>query len=111
MKCSITARHFEASEDLKSYIEDRLGETEKFLDKIIGATIVLSVEKYRNRAEIIIETGIKNFVSEAITDDMYKSVDECQEKLKTQMRRHKERLKNHKFEKVEPTPLEPPEDQ
>ena len=110
MKCSITARHFEASDDLKAYIEERLEETEKFLDKVIGATVVLSVEKYRNRAEIIIETGIRNFVSETMTDDMYKSVDECLDKLKTQMRRHKERLKNHKFEKVEPTPSEPPED-
>ncbi len=110
MKCSITARHFEASADLKSYIEERLDETEKFLDKNIGATVVLSVEKYRNRAEIIIETGIKDFVSETITDDMYKSVDECLDKLKTQMRRHKEKLKNHKFEKVEPTPSESPED-
>ena len=110
MKCSITARHFEASDDLKGYIEERLDETEKFLDKVIGATVVLSVEKYRNRAEVIIETGVKNFVSEAITDDMYKSVDECLDKLKTQMRRHKERLKNHKFEKEEPTPSESPED-
>jgi putative sigma-54 modulation protein len=110
MKCSITARHFEASDDLKTYIEDHLEEIEKFLDKIIGANVVLTVEKYRNRAEIIVETGIRNFVSEAITDDMYRSVDECLGKLKTQTRRHKEKLKHHKFEKTEPVPSESPED-
>lgn len=109
MKITITARHFEASDDLKQHIEGHLEDVEKFLDKIIGATVVLSVEKYRHRAEVIVETSLKKFVCESITDDMYKSVDECVNKLKRQLQRHKEKVKNHKFEKAAMEPDESPE--
>jgi putative sigma-54 modulation protein len=102
MKITITARHFEASADLKSHIESHLEDAGRFLDKVIGATVILSVEKYRHRAEIIVESSGRKFVSEAVADDMYKSVDECVEKLKVQLKRSKEKLKDHKGASAEP---------
>ena len=110
MKITITARHFEASDSLKDHIEDNLSEMDRYLDKILSATVVLSVEKYRHKAVITIDSSVKNFVCEAITDDMQTAFDACLDKLKTQLRRYKERLKNHKIEKVEPTVSEPVED-
>ena len=101
MKITVTARHFETSDDLAAHIEGHLGEIERFFDKATEATVILSVEKYRHRAEVIVETTLKKFVSEAITDDMYKSVDEAVDKTKRQLQRYKEKLKNHKFEKAD----------
>jgi putative sigma-54 modulation protein len=100
MKIVITARHFEASDDLKAHIEGHLDDVERFLDRVNEATVILAVEKYRHRAEIIVTSPIKQFVSAAVTDDMYKSVDECIDKLKAQFKRSKEKLKSHKAGKT-----------
>jgi putative sigma-54 modulation protein len=109
MKITITARHFEASADLRGHIESHLEDAGRFLDRVNGATVILSVEKYRHKAEIIVESSVRKFVSEAVTDDMYKSVDECVEKLKAQLKRSKEKLKEHKNVPTEPVADESPD--
>ena len=104
MKVTITTRHYEATNEFKSYIEDSLDDTERYLDKIQSASVILNTEKYRQKAEIIIDSSAKNFVCEDVTDDMRRSFDNCLDKLKTQLRRYKEKLKNHKVDRLQPLP-------
>lgn len=98
MKTVITARHFEASTGLKAHIEDSLDDMDKYIDRVQSCDVILRVEKYRNQAEIVINSNIRKFVSEATADDMRFAFDSSLEKLKTQLRRHKEKTKSHKGE-------------
>jgi putative sigma-54 modulation protein len=86
----------EPSEKLKEYSHDKLARLEKYLDAVIDAEVVLTVEKFRHRAEIrIVRDGLK-IKAEEETEDMYAALDMVVDKLEKQIKRHREKLKTHK---------------
>ncbi len=96
MQIATTFRHMEASEALKSYAEEKLGRVQKYIDEPIVAQVFLSVEKIRHIAEITITAkGITIKASEE-TNDMYAAIDAVLDKIERQLRRYKEKIKEHK---------------
>src|SRR5512137_114676 len=96
MQISTTFRHMEPSDALRSYAEEKLERVKKYIDEPIGAQVYLTVEKIRHIAEITLNAkGITIKASEA-TNDMYAAVDAVLDKIERQLRRYKERIKEHK---------------
>lgn len=95
MQVSITFRHMDATEALKNHINDKLEHLKKYLIKPIEVHATLSVEKFRHSAEFILTE--QNFRATAIetTDDMYASIDKAISKLETQVKKHKNKVKEH----------------
>jgi putative sigma-54 modulation protein len=86
----------EQSEALKNYAEEKLGRVAKYIDEPISAQVYFSVEKIRHIVEIVISgRGITTKASEA-TNDMYAAVDAVLDKIERQLKRYKEKLKDHK---------------
>ena len=55
MRLDITGRHVEITPALRQLIERRLARVERLLnDSVLSATAILTLEKYRHRAEIIV---------------------------------------------------------
>jgi len=55
MRIDITGRHVEITPALRQLIERRLSRVERLLnDSAVSATVILTLEKYRHRAEIIV---------------------------------------------------------
>jgi putative sigma-54 modulation protein len=55
MRVDITGRHLEITPALRQLIERRLARIERFLnDSAVSATVILTLEKYRHRTEIIV---------------------------------------------------------
>ena len=52
MQTSVTFKNLDSSENLKSYVRDKLDRFDKYLDNPAEATVKLSVEKFRHIAEI-----------------------------------------------------------
>lgn len=96
MNVKITGRHMEMSDALKSYIENALNKLTHHFDKIINADVVLDVEKHRHICEININANGMRIHSKEISNDMYASVDAVIEKLDRQVRKFKDKIKNHK---------------
>jgi putative sigma-54 modulation protein len=97
MQIAVTFRHMEASEPVRNYLEEKLSRLKKYIDEPIDAQAVLSVsKKIRHDAEVtIIAKGITIKGSEE-TNDMYAAIDAVTDKLERQLKRYKEKLKNHK---------------
>jgi ribosome hibernation promoting factor len=96
MQISTTFRHMEPSEALKSYAEEKLERVKKYIDEPIVAQVYLTVEKIRHIVEITLNAkGVTIKASEA-TNDMYAAIDAVIDKIERQLRRYKERLKDHK---------------
>jgi len=96
MQITTTFRHLESSDALKSYAEEKLERIKKYIDEPIIAQVFLNVEKIRHSAEVTLTAkGITIKASEE-TNDMYAAVDAVVDKIERQLRRYKERIKDHK---------------
>lgn len=95
MNATITGRHMELTEALKSYIETGLRKIRAHFDKVIDVEVVLSVEKHRHIAEINLHANGVRIHSREESSDMYASVDAVLEKLTRQVRKYKDRINRH----------------
>lgn len=97
MQIDVTFRHMDASEPVRAYAEEKVARVKKYIEEPIDAQVVLSVEKkIRHNAEVtIIAKGITIKGSEE-TNDMYAAIDAVVDKIERQLKRYKEKIKNHK---------------
>ncbi len=97
MKIQITARHFHASPALHESLTDSLSQIERFNDTITGAHVILDAEKSGvRRAEIIVKILDKTICAHAEDDNMYRAIESMLEKVERQLKKEKEKLKDHK---------------
>jgi len=96
MKISVTFRNTDGEEWFKNYVEEKLGKLKKYLDRPVDVRVVLSVEKFRNVAEInLTDNGmIVNTREEA--KEMALAIDEAVEKIERQLKKHREKMRIHK---------------
>ncbi len=57
---------------------------------------LLAVEKYRHKVEVLLKVNGVLIQAEAITGDVYSSIDEVAEKLERQIKKYKEKLVSHR---------------
>jgi putative sigma-54 modulation protein len=86
----------EASDHLKEYGREKLLRLEKYLDAVIDAELVMTVEKFRHKAEVVITSDGLKIKAEEETEDMYAALDMVVDKLEKQIKRHREKQKSHK---------------
>ncbi len=106
MQLTVTGRHVEITEPIRTHIEKKLDKVRSYFDDIIDVRVVLSVEKYLKSVEITI-TGRSNihFHCQEETDDMYVSIDKAVEKMERQLRKHISKVRKTKRRKgAEPQP-------
>lgn len=93
MKTSITARHCELTEDMKARTEERLNKLQRFFDRILDARVVVSFEKNRYSAEGVITANGTPLTSKVVADSERAALEQVLDKLESQVRRHKDRMK------------------
>lgn len=96
MNISTTSRHYDLAPALKDYAEGKVQNLKRYFDQIVNANLIFSLEKYRHRVEITLHVNGRDFVSVEESDDMYAAVDKSVDKLETQLRRHKDKIKRRK---------------
>ena len=85
------------SETLKQYVFDKLQRIHKFFPDPIRAQIVLSLERYLHKVDIIItlHNGLA-IKGKELTEDMYSAIDQVMDKIERQVRRYKDRIDSHR---------------
>lgn len=92
MNIIINCRHMDSTRNLKDYAREKVGKFDKYLNNISEATVTLSVEKYRHKAEVLLKLNGSLIQAESITDEMYSAIDDVVEKLGQQVRKHKDKI-------------------
>lgn len=98
MKLSVTFRHMEATEAIKEYAREKVERIKKYFPDPISAHLVFSTERgYQHAADVNIQlhNGIA-IAGREVTEDMYSSIDLVMAKIERQVRRYKERIRDHK---------------
>jgi len=95
MQITITGHHVEVSPALRTYVSEKMQRISRHFDHVISINVILNVEKHRNDAEATLHTAGKSLFANSSDDDMYAAIDGLVDKLDKQVRRYKDRLRNH----------------
>ena len=96
MQTSVTFKNLDSSDNLRSYVSDKLDRFDKYLYNPAEASVVLSVEKFRHIAEININGDRLNINGKEETEDMYSAIDMVLDKLETQIKKNKEKIRERR---------------
>ncbi len=90
---TVTGRHLPITAAIHDYAERKIESLHLDYPKIIEAHVILEVEKYRHRAEIVLVCA-NHITIEASEEsaDLYASMDQVISKIARQMRKYKTRL-------------------
>ena len=91
MNIEITGRHIDITPAIRHFTSDKLNKLERWIDEVIEAHVILSVQKHRHIAEIVIRGRHHTFTGTDETGDMYASIGNAVDKLEKQARRLKDK--------------------
>ncbi len=100
MEINVTFRHAESSKVLKDYIFEKIQKLSKYFIKPTIAHVTLNVEGSRHTAEISLSENHSQFNAQQGSHDMYLSVDRALGKIERQLKKYKEKIKNHHKKKI-----------
>ena len=97
MNTTVSFRHMDSSPALRDYATRKLERVvDKYVHGRVDSTVVMSVEKFRHIAKFTVQIKNLTVKGDSSSEDMYSSVDLALDKIERQLRRHKERLRDHK---------------
>ena len=96
MQISITGHHIDITPALRTYIENKFERLERHFDNMTNTHVILTVEKERQKAEATIHVSKGNLFADAEHEDMYAAIDSLIDKLDRQLKKHKEKLTDHR---------------
>ncbi len=95
MNIKVTSRHFKSHNSLSEYAKNSIEELSHFYDGIIKAEVIFSFEKARNSVKIAeLSLTVYGAVLTGIgkSEEFEKSIDLALAKIKTRLKKYKERL-------------------
>jgi putative sigma-54 modulation protein len=96
MHTQVTFKNLDPSEALKNYAAEKLERLDKYLDNPAEANVILTVEKFRHIAEIIITGDRMTITGKEETGDMYSSIDKVMDKLDKQIKKGKQKVRERR---------------
>ncbi len=98
MRINVTFRHLdnEPTDDLREYSEQRLKKLKKYSDGPLEVNVVLSKEKYRYIAEVIVRGDGLKAAAKEVQGDMKSAIDLVSDKIEKQLRKFRDKLRSKK---------------
>ena len=96
MQINLSGHHLDITPALRTYVATKMKRIARRFDHVLTVHVVLSVEKERNRAEATLRMQRGNLFADAEHNDMYAAIDKLLDKLDRQVKKHKEKLSDHR---------------
>jgi putative sigma-54 modulation protein len=91
MNLKLTGNHVEITDAMRDYVTSKIGKITRHFDHVIDVSVILSVEKLKQKAEANVHIRGKDIFVETDSEDMYASIDSLVDKLDRQILKHKEK--------------------
>ena len=96
-RIDLTDRHEEHPDSVKEYALEKVGRLEKFFDRLQHIEVVLDKEHDQHLVEVNVSAAHNlHFVGHASSDSVMTSIDRVCDKLERQVKKAKERLRDHR---------------
>ncbi len=96
MQVKVTFRSADARDDVKAHAEDRVEKIKKFMTTPIQVNFILSKDKMNHMSELTVSGDGAHLTSSVKAGDYFAAIDESIEKMVTQLKKHKEKMKDRK---------------
>lgn len=96
MQIDVTGHHVELTDSLHAYVNQKFEKLERHFDNVVDAHVILTVEKLRQKAEATMQISGAKLYADAVAEDMYAAIDGLVDKLDRQIKKHKEKLTDHR---------------
>ena len=96
MQLNLTGHHVDITDAMRNYVNEKTARLERHFDQMTNVHVILSVEKLRNKAEATIHVNGADLFADAEHEDMYAAIDALADKLDRQIKKHKEKMTNHR---------------
>jgi len=100
MQKTITARHFDLTNEMRDQAENEMEGLKRYFDHIISADLVLDTERHVHKAELRVKVYNHTMSGTGETDDMYNSISVAVDKVKGQLKKYKGKLKDKRPEEI-----------
>ena len=95
MNVTVHARHMEATEALRQYVQSKVVKLPRFYDNVMTIEVILEMDADQPKVEMIAHARRRRtFVAKNRGENMYACVDQCLDKITGQLRRHKDRVRD-----------------
>ena len=91
MNLKLTGNHVEITDAMREYVISKISKITRHFDHVIDVSVILSVEKLKQKAEANVRVRGKDIFVETDSEDMYASIDSLVDKLDRQILKHKEK--------------------
>jgi len=96
MQLNVSGHHVEVTDALRGYVESKIEKIERHFDLVSDVNCILTVEKLRHKAEATIKVNGGTIYADNTEEDMYAAIDGLVDKLDRRVRKHKEKLVDHR---------------
>ena len=93
-----TFRNIDSTDGLKSHTLAKLTKLDKHIQKPVGMHVVFNVEHLDHIVEITLAANGNQYIVSNKSDNMYVSIDGAINKLQSQLKKDRDRIKKHKGE-------------
>jgi putative sigma-54 modulation protein len=91
MNLNLTGHHVVITPAMRDYVTSKIDKITRHFDHVIDVSVILSVEKLKQKAEASVHVRGKDIFVETDSADMYASIDSLVDKLDRQILKHKEK--------------------
>lgn len=99
MQIQVTGRHVKLNDDVRAYIDEKAGKLPRFYNRIHEIEVIVDHESEQFKVEMIVRVDRKHtFVAHDSGPDTMVLIDQVVDKLERQLRRHKEKNRDHKHD-------------
>jgi ribosomal subunit interface protein len=100
MKVDFAFRNVDSSDLLMNYMRERLEKLERFELNPMGVHVVVSMVRHECSVEVTMQEGRRKYKAISVSNDFYRSVEMCVNKLQRQL--SKERRRQHDLNQRRP---------
>jgi len=104
MQITITARHFELTKAIRTYVEDACEKLTRYFDQIINIHLTLALENSRNIVDMSLHASKFNLQSQSEAMDMYVAIDDAVENMEAQIKKLKDKVTDHQKRRLKEEP-------
>lgn len=95
MNLNITGHHVEVTQSIREYVTTKLDKVIRHFDNVTSVSVILSVEKLKQKAEVTVHVRGKDLFVESEESDLYAPIDGMIDKLDRQILKHKQKSADH----------------